>query len=159
MTKTTRSMGMVLVGVIVALAVGQVAAQSGANPPAEQAPVAAVPATPGGGPPRPPRRLRRSTAGDTAWVLVSTALVLLMTAPGLALFYGGLVRRKNVLSTMMQSFILLSSHQHPVGALGLQPGLRARQGGIIGGLEWLGLREWGDARTPTTRRPSHTRSS
>ncbi|HUI70137.1 MAG TPA: ammonia channel protein, partial [Spirochaetia bacterium] len=46
-------------------------------------------------------------AGDTAWVLASTALVLLMTAPGLALFYGGLVRRKNVLSTMMQSFFIL----------------------------------------------------
>ncbi|MBA3709136.1 MAG: ammonium transporter [Planctomycetes bacterium] len=42
-------------------------------------------------------------AGDNAWMLVSTALVLLMTLPGLALFYGGLVRRKNVLGTMMQS--------------------------------------------------------
>ena len=41
--------------------------------------------------------------GDTAWVLVSTALVLLMTIPGLALFYGGMVRKKNVLSTMMYS--------------------------------------------------------
>jgi len=47
-------------------------------------------------------------SGDTAWVLASTALVLLMTAPGLALFYGGLVRRKNVLSTMMQSFFILA---------------------------------------------------
>jgi ammonium transporter, Amt family len=43
-------------------------------------------------------------AGDTAWVLSATCLVLLMTAPGLALFYAGLVRKKNVLSTMMQSF-------------------------------------------------------
>ncbi len=42
--------------------------------------------------------------GDTAWMLVSTALVLLMTIPGLALFYGGMVRKKNVLSTVMQSF-------------------------------------------------------
>ncbi len=47
------------------------------------------------------------SAGDNAWVLVSAALVLLMTAPGLALFYGGLVRKKNVLSTMLQSFILM----------------------------------------------------
>lgn len=47
------------------------------------------------------------SAGDTAWMLVSAGLVLMMTAPGLALFYGGLVRRKNVLSTMMQSFILM----------------------------------------------------
>jgi Amt family ammonium transporter len=44
------------------------------------------------------------SAGDTAWMLTSTALVLLMTIPGLALFYGGMVRKKNVLATLMQSF-------------------------------------------------------
>jgi Amt family ammonium transporter len=44
------------------------------------------------------------SAGDTAWMLTSTALVLMMTVPGLALFYGGMVRKKNVLSTLMQSF-------------------------------------------------------
>jgi Amt family ammonium transporter len=47
-------------------------------------------------------------AGDNAWMLISSALVLMMTGPGLALFYGGLVRRKNVLGTMMQSFILMA---------------------------------------------------
>ncbi|MGE3542259.1 MAG: ammonia channel protein, partial [Candidatus Tectimicrobiota bacterium] len=47
-------------------------------------------------------------SGDTAWVLLSAALVLMMTAPGLALFYGGLVRRKNVLGTLMHSFVLLA---------------------------------------------------
>src|ERR1700686_3062609 len=47
-------------------------------------------------------------AGDNAWMLVSSALVLLMTGPGLALFYGGLVRRKNVLGTMMQSFAMMA---------------------------------------------------
>jgi len=47
-------------------------------------------------------------AGDNSWLLVSSALVLMMTGPGLALFYGGLVRKKNVLSTMMQSFILMA---------------------------------------------------
>ncbi|MEO5656599.1 MAG: ammonia channel protein, partial [Nitrospiria bacterium] len=46
-------------------------------------------------------------SGDTAWVLMSTALVLLMIVPGLALFYGGLVRTKNVLATIMQSVIIL----------------------------------------------------
>ena len=46
--------------------------------------------------------------GDNAWMLTSAALVLMMTGPGLALFYGGLVRRKNVLGTMMQSFILMA---------------------------------------------------
>ena len=48
------------------------------------------------------------SAGDNAWMLTSAALVLLMTGPGLALFYSGLVRRKNVLGTMMQSFILMA---------------------------------------------------
>jgi Amt family ammonium transporter len=46
-------------------------------------------------------------SGDNAWMLVSAALVLLMTGPGLALFYGGLVRRKNILGTMMQSFAMM----------------------------------------------------
>ncbi len=46
-------------------------------------------------------------AGDNAWMLVSAALVLLMTGPGLALFYGGLVRKKNILGTMMQSFAMM----------------------------------------------------
>ena len=45
-------------------------------------------------------------SGDTSWLLISTALVMLMT-PGLALFYGGMVRTKNVLGTIMQSFIAL----------------------------------------------------
>lgn len=44
--------------------------------------------------------------GDTAWVIMSAALILLMTIPGLALFYGGLVRRKNILNVMMQCFII-----------------------------------------------------
>ena len=45
-------------------------------------------------------------AGDTAWMLTSTALVLMMTIPGLALFYGGMVRKKNILATLMQSFAI-----------------------------------------------------
>src|SRR5918911_872899 len=44
--------------------------------------------------------------GDTAWMLTSTALVLMMTIPGLALFYGGMVRKMNVLATVMQSFAI-----------------------------------------------------
>src|SRR5450759_3968538 len=48
------------------------------------------------------------SAGDNAWMLVCAALVLMMTGPGLALFYAGLVRKKNVLGTMMQSFILMA---------------------------------------------------
>src|SRR3569623_78628 len=49
-----------------------------------------------------------SNSGDNAWVLASSALVLMMTAPGLILFYGGLVRRKNVLGTMMHSLVLMA---------------------------------------------------
>src|SRR6202163_4252109 len=45
-------------------------------------------------------------SGDTAWMLTSTALVLMMTVPGLALFYAGMVRKKNVLATLMQSFAI-----------------------------------------------------
>ena len=45
-------------------------------------------------------------SGDTAWMLASMALVLMMTVPGLALFYGGMVRKKNVLATLMQSFAI-----------------------------------------------------
>jgi Amt family ammonium transporter len=48
------------------------------------------------------------SAADNSWMLTSSALVLLMTGPGLALFYGGLVRKKNVLSTMMQSFAMMA---------------------------------------------------
>src|SRR5438132_12733817 len=48
------------------------------------------------------------SSADNSWMLVSSALVLMMTGPGLALFYGGLVRRKNVLATMMQSFTLMA---------------------------------------------------
>ncbi|HVT89348.1 MAG TPA: ammonium transporter [Tepidisphaeraceae bacterium] len=55
------------------------------------------------------KKLSDVNAGDTAWMLTSAALVLMMTGPGLALFYGGLVRRKNVLGTMMQSFILMGA--------------------------------------------------
>ena len=62
--------------------------------------------------------------GDTAWVLMSTALVMLMT-PALGFFYGGLVRQKNVLSTLMHSFVILALISVAVGALGLHAGLRS----------------------------------
>ncbi len=66
---------------------------------ATPAPAAAAPATP----PAPPPHL---DSGDTSWMLSSTALVLLMTIPGLALFYAGMVRKKNILATIMQSFAI-----------------------------------------------------
>ncbi len=54
--------------------------------------------------------------GDTAWLLVSSALVMLMT-PGLALFYGGMVRKKNIISTMMMSFAYFGNRCRPVGSI------------------------------------------
>ena len=77
--------------------------------------------------------------GDTAWVLISTALVMLMT-PGLALFYGGLVRRKNVLSTIMHSFFILGVVSVTWVLWGYTLAFGPDSGiGIIGRLDWLGL--------------------
>ena len=75
------------------------------------------------------------SAGDNAWMLVSAALVLMMTGPGLALFYGGLVRRKNVLSTMMHSFSSDGRGHGDLGICRLQPGVRAKATPFIGGLQ------------------------
>jgi len=78
--------------------------------PAAGAPAAATEAKPAEPPPAPttPQLVAadKISSGDTAWMLTSTALVLLMTIPGLALFYGGMVRKKNVLATLMQSFAI-----------------------------------------------------
>ncbi len=72
---------------------------------ADGAPAAAAPAAAPAGPTEPVLVTSdKISAGDTAWMLTSTALVLLMTIPGLALFYAGMVRKKNVLATLMQSF-------------------------------------------------------
>jgi Amt family ammonium transporter len=79
-------------------------------------------------------------SGDTAWVLTSTALVLLMTAPGLALFYGGLVRSKNVLGTIMQSFIILCLVSLLWVLYGYSLAFGPDRGGLIGSLDWVGLR-------------------
>jgi len=78
-------------------------------------------------------------AGDTGWILVSAALVMLMT-PGLASFYGGMVRRKNVLSTMMMSFALLGLIAILWVLYGYSLGFGPNLGGIIGRLDWIGLR-------------------
>lgn len=76
--------------------------------------------------------------GDTTWMLISTALVMLMT-PGLALFYGGMVRQKNVLGTIMQSFValgLVTVQWVLIGySLAFGPDIR----GVIGNLQWFGL--------------------
>ncbi len=83
------------------------AAEPGAAAPSAAAPTAAAPAAePAAAAPTAPFMVDadKISAGDTAWMLTSTALVLMMTIPGLALFYGGMVRKKNILATLMQSF-------------------------------------------------------
>jgi len=77
--------------------------------------------------------------GDTAFVLVSSALVMLMT-PGLALFYGGMVRGKNVLGTIMQSYIILALITLEWVLWGYSLSFGPDHGGIIGGLDWFGLK-------------------
>ncbi|MCE9537587.1 MAG: ammonia channel protein, partial [Nitrospirae bacterium] len=103
---------------------GSVAAQDTAAAPAQ-----AVAATP----------VLKIDTGDTAWVLTSTALVLAMTMPGLALFYGGLVRGKNVLGTIMQSIVILCLVSLLWILVGYSLAFGPDKGGFIGGLEWIGL--------------------
>ncbi len=85
--------------------------------------------------------------GDTAWVLMSTALVMLMT-PALGFFYGGLVQRKNVLATIMHSFFILAL----IGVMWVLWGYSlafAPGGALIGGLDWIGFRGVGMEPNPT----------
>src|ERR1700751_5258770 len=84
---------------------------------------------------------------DNAWMLVSAALVLLMTGPGLALFYGGLVRRKNILGTMMQSFAMMGLVTILWAIVGYSFAF-GHGNSIIGGFEHIFLR--GVGLTPNT---------
>jgi Amt family ammonium transporter len=77
--------------------------------------------------------------GDTTWVFLSAALVMLMT-PGLAFFYGGLVRRKNMLSVLMQCLMILCIISLQWALFGYSLSFGPDKGSIIGGLEWIGLR-------------------
>ena len=81
--------------------------------------------------------------GDTAWVLMSSALVLCMTLPGLALFYGGLVRSKNVLGTIMHTAVILCVISLLWILCGYSLAFGPDKGGLIGGLEWVGLQHVG----------------
>ena len=84
-------------------------------------------------------------SGDTAWVITSTALVLLMTIPGLAFFYGGLVRRKNVLSILMQCFIIMCIISLQWVLFGYSLAFGPSFHGIIGNFDWAGLKGVGAA--------------
>ncbi len=99
--------------------------------------------------------------GDTAWILVSAALVMFMT-PGLAFFYGGLVRSKNVLGTLMHSFMALGIVTvlwviigHTL-AFGPDIGKVIGEGGWIGGLDFIGFKDVGDAPSALAATIPHT---
>jgi Amt family ammonium transporter len=85
--------------------------------------------------------------GDTAWLLMSAALVMLMT-PALGFFYGGLVRRKNVLATIMHSFFILCLISVQWVLWGYSLAFGPDHGGLIGGFDWLALRGVGQAPNP-----------
>jgi len=108
--------------------------------PAASAPAAATPAQ--AAPPPAPAATNQPKidSGDTAWMLTSAALVLMMTAPGLALFYGGMVRRHNALGTIMQSFILMAVVSIQWVLWGYSVAFGPDFHGITGSLAWIGLK-------------------
>ena len=95
-----RTVGVTLVCMAVLMATTWTFAEEPPSPAPIETPAAAA-VTPA---PAPPPKI---DSGDTAWLLISSALVLAMTAPGLAIFYAGMVRKKNALNTIMQCFIIL----------------------------------------------------
>lgn len=86
--------------------------------------------------------------GDTAWILTSSALVLMMTIPGLFLFYGGLVRSKNILGTIMQSFVVTALISIQWVLFGYSLAFGPDIGKFIGSLAWIGLSGVGTAPNP-----------
>lgn len=129
----------VLLWVIVLLIPGLAFAQEAPPPPAmaQVAPPPSPPSAPApAAAPVPPPKI---DSGDTAWMLTSAALVLMMTIPGLFLFYGGLVRGKNVLGTIMHSFIIVALISIQWVLWGYSLAFGPDVGGIVGNLAWFGL--------------------
>ncbi|WP_307402379.1 ammonium transporter [Desulfofundulus luciae] len=86
--------------------------------------------------------------GDTAFVLISAALVMIMTLPGVALFYGGMVRRKNTLSTIMQSLFIMALISVQWVLWGYSIAFGPDKAHLFGSLAWLGLNGVGQAPNP-----------
>ena len=128
-----RRLTLALATMLVLSTLGVAVAQTPAPTATARAPAASAPAAT----PAAPSKIDK---GDTAWMLTSSALVLMMTAPGLALFYGGMVRQKNALGTLMQSFIIMALISVQWVLVGYSLAFGPDKGGIIGGLEWIGLR-------------------
>ena len=116
---------------------GEATPGSATEPPKVAAPVPTVPAPATTAPAVP--AVPKIDKGDTAWMLTSAALVLMMTIPGLFLFYGGLVRGKNALGTIMQSFIIVALISIQWVLFGYSLSFGPDIGGFIGSLDWVGL--------------------
>jgi ammonium transporter, Amt family len=126
-------------------------AQVTAKPPADATTLVAPsgsPALPAGAATPTPTLSPKIDKGDTAWMMTSAALVLMMTIPGLFLFYGGLVRRKNVLGTIMHSFIIVALITIQWVLWGYSLSFGPDNGGIIGSLDWFGLKGVGPEPNP-----------
>jgi Amt family ammonium transporter len=130
----TIALAMLLVLAAPAVVSAQTPATSSAPAASDKPADAAAPAAPAAAP------ASKIDKGDTAWMLTSSALVLMMTAPGLALFYGGMVRQKNALATLMQSFIIMAVISIQWVLWGYSLAFGPDKGGILGGLDWIGLR-------------------
>jgi Amt family ammonium transporter len=143
---TSRLLGglvvLVALWVLASPSAAQQAGPSPAAPPVPEPGLSTVPATAPAAPAQatPATSQPKIDSGDTAWMLTSAALVLMMTAPGLALFYGGMVRRHNVLGTIMHSFIIMAliSIQWVLWGYSLAFGPDVH--GLIGNLGWFGLK-------------------
>lgn len=107
--------------------------------PAEPAAAVSAPATPAAAAPAAPAPAPKVDKGDNAWMLTSSALVLMMTIPGLFLFYGGLVRSKNILGTIMHSFIMVGVVSVQWVLWGYSVAFGPDVGGWFGSLAWVGL--------------------
>jgi len=128
----------VFLGSLVALSAS---AQESQSPPVTAPAIspAAPPSAPAPGAPAAPAAPPKVDKGDNAWMLTSSALVLMMTIPGLFLFYGGLVRSKNVLGTIMHSFIMVGVITIQWVLWGYSVAFGPDVGGLFGSLAWVGL--------------------
>lgn len=106
---------------------------------ATSTPAVSAPAPSGTPAPTAPAAAPKIDKGDNAWMLTSSALVLMMTIPGLFLFYGGLVRSKNILGTIMHSFIMVGVVTVQWVLWGYSVAFGPDIGGLFGSLAWVGL--------------------
>ena len=128
----------VFLGSLLALSASAQETQSPPATPPAVSPSAPTPA-PAPGAPAAPAAPPKVDKGDNAWMLTSSALVLMMTIPGLFLFYGGLVRSKNVLGTIMHSFIMVGVITIQWVLWGYSIAFGPDVGGMFGSLAWVGL--------------------